>query len=416
MPHASTRAPLLQTFGLTDEYADISLRPHVPQYSVHLVSATTHDIIQSLDLPYLETITSLKVMPLEVSEHTHTQRSMIVLGTAAMRGEDMPARGTVTVLDIIDVVPDPDVPESGMKMKLAAREETKGAVTALESFPGGLVATGQGQKIMVRGLKEDGSCLPVAFLDAQTYICSLKMLGTSGLWLAGDAWKGLWVGGWTEEPFRLSLLGRSRTKMEVLAAEFLPFDGGLYVMAMDGDGDLHCLQYDPENPKTQGGVRLLHRGTFHTGHAPTVAGMMLLPSTLSAPPPPAQTDGDASPDDAETPELLQQILIPSLTGSISLLTPLPESTYRRLSALQTQLTSLLEHAAGLNPRAYRAVTGEDGSAGGIGGRGIIDGALVRRVGELGATRQAEVLGRAGVDGWSLRADLESISGGGLGYL
>lgn len=50
---------------------------------------------------------------------------------------------------------------------------------------------------MFRGLKEDGQCLPVAFLDAQCYISSLKSMGSSNLWLAADAWKGLWFGGFS---------------------------------------------------------------------------------------------------------------------------------------------------------------------------------------------------------------------------
>lgn len=50
---------------------------------------------------------------------------------------------------------------------------------------------------MFRGLKEDGSCLPVAFLDAQCYMTSLKSLGDSGLWLAADAWKGVWFCGFS---------------------------------------------------------------------------------------------------------------------------------------------------------------------------------------------------------------------------
>lgn len=48
---------------------------------------------------------------------------------------------------------------------------------------------------MIRGLREDGSCLPVAFLDAQCYMASLKTFGSTKLWIAADAWKGLWFGG-----------------------------------------------------------------------------------------------------------------------------------------------------------------------------------------------------------------------------
>ncbi|KAK5696834.1 mRNA cleavage and polyadenylation factor subunit [Elasticomyces elasticus] len=398
---------------------DITLRPQIPQYSLHLLSATTHEIIQSVAMPYAETITSMKIMPLEVSEHTHEQRSMVVVGTATIRGEDLPAKGALTVLDIIDVVPDPDRPESGVKLQAVSREETKGAVTALEAFGDcGLVGTAQGQKIMLRGLKEDGSCLPVAFLDAQTYITTLRTFGRSGLWLAGDAWKGLWFGGFIEEPYKLSVLGKSRTQMEVMAAEFLPFDGLLYIVVVDAEMDLHVLQYDPEDAKTLSGQRLLHRGSFHLGDFPTPGGgMMVLPSVLA--PMSEQTvvtNGDANgheegekPAQPE-PQRLFQVLTSFQSGAIGLLTPLDETTYRRLSALQTQLTSLLEHAGGLNPRAYRAALGSEGRG------GVVDGALVQRIGELGAARRAEVLGRAGADGWTLRSDLEIIGGGGLSYL
>lgn len=358
-------------------------------------------------MPYAEIMTSLKVMPLEVSEHTHQQKEMVVVGSVAQRGEDMPAKGAVTVFDIMDVVPDPDRPESGMKLQVFSREETKGAVTALEAFLGGLIGTAQGLKIMIRGLKEDGSCLPVAFLDAQCQITSIKTLNRSGMWLAADAWKGLWFGGFTEEPYRLTPMGKSRTHMEILAAEFLPFDGQLFLVVIDAERDMHVLQYDPENPKSMAGQRLLHRSTFHLGQFAT--GMTLLPSLLKPFEEQGFTNGHT--DDGPEAPALRHILATFHSGAVGLVTPIDEATYRRLSALQAHLTSILEHAAGLNPRAYRAVESE-----GFGARGVVDGSLVQRIGELGAARKAEVLGRAGGDAWGLRSDLEIIGGGGLGYL
>lgn len=385
-----------------------------------MLSAKSHDIIQSLEMPYAEIVTSLKIMTLEVSEHTHEQKPMVVVGSAAQRGEDMPTKGALTVFDIMDVVPDPERPESGIKLHVVSREETKGAVTALEAFNGGLIGTGQGQKIMIRGLKEDGSCLPVAFLDAQCYVAQLKTFLRSGMWLAGDAWKGLWFGGFTVEPYRLTPLGRTGTQMEVMAAEFLPFDGQLFIMIIDADMDLHVLQYDPENPKSMSGQRLLQRSTFHLGHFPS--SMTLLPSKLA--PFSEQplmnghnTDNDDSnaaqpPPPSNGPETLHHILTTFQSGAVGLISPLDESTYRRLSALQIHLTSILEHPAGLNPRAYRAVESSDG----FGARGVVDGALVQRISELGAARRAEVLGRAGADAWGLRSDFEIIRGSGLSYL
>jgi cleavage and polyadenylation specificity factor subunit 1 len=105
------------------------------------------------------------------------------------------------------------------------------------------------------------------------------------------------------------------------------------------------------------------------------------------------------------------VLITTQTGSIALVTPLSEESYRRLSALQSQLINTLEHPCGLNPRAYRAVESD-----GVVGRGVIDGKLLHRWLDLGRQRKMEIAGRVGADEWELRADLEAINGAGLGYL
>ena len=106
-----------------------------------------------------------------------------------------------------------------------------------------------------------------------------------------------------------------------------------------------------------------------------------------------------------------QILIASQNGSLGLVTPVSEESYRRLSALQSQLTNTLEHACGLNPRAFRAVE-SDGTA----GRGMIDGTLLGQWLDLGKQRQTEIAGRIGASEWEIKADLEVVGGGGLGYL
>lgn len=131
--------------------------------------------------------------------------------------------------------------------------------------------------------------------------------------------------------------------------------------------------------------------------------MTLFPSSL--PPGPA-------PDD-DPPTLLHHILISFASGALALLTPLDEPTFRRLAALQTHLAGagLLEHPAGLNPRAHRSAASDEG------GRGVVvDGNLVLRLAELGFARRAEVLERAGVSGWGIKADGGRVLGGGLGAL
>lgn len=398
---------------------DITLRPKTSQYHVHIYDPSANAVIYTYSLPPYELVTSMSIAPLETSETTHKQALLIALGTISQRAENYAAKGVVYVLSIIPVVPEPDRPETGKKLHVLSREEVKGGVTAVMGIAG-LVGCAQGQKIMFRGLREDGSNLPVAFLDAQTYILSLKTLGSTRLWLAADAWKGVWLGGFGEEPYKISLFGKTRSQMPIIAADFLPFESSLFIVVVTADLDMHILQYDPEHPKSLAGQRLLHRSTFHLGHM--VTSMTLLPSTLapfSAQPLPESDDDmetGETPHDAGAGPSLHHILLTHASGAVSLLTPLDETTYRRLSALQTSLSSILEHAAGLNPRAYRSVESES-SGGEMGGaRGVVDGDLICRVGELGVGKRMEVLGRVGVDGWGLRSDGEIIGGGGLGYL
>lgn len=108
---------------------------------------------------------------------------------------------------------------------------------------------------------------------------------------------------------------------------------------------------------------------------------------------------------------LHQALITAQSGAMAVVTSLSEEAYRRLSALQSQLSNMLEHPCGLNPRAYRAVESD-----GVLGRGVLDGKLLMRWLDLSRSRKLEIAGRVGADEWELRADLEAVCGAGLGYL
>lgn len=141
--------------------------------------------------------------------------------------------------------------------------------------------------------------------------------------------------------------------------------------------------------------------------------MTLLPRTAV----PTELLDASSPDntdmdmDIDTVLPTHQVLLASQNGSLSLVTTVSEESYRRLSALQSQLTNTIEHPAGLNPRAFRAVESD-----GAGGRGMVDGNLLRQWLNLGKQRQAEIAGRVGATEWEIRGDLERVGGDGLGFL
>lgn len=165
------------------------------------------------------------------------------------------------------------------------------------------------------------------------------------------------------------------------------------------------------------GLRLLHRSTFHTGHFPST--MHLLQSQLQMPSPTSDFPADSASVSTPQPtaaaptsqQPLHQILLTSQSGTLALLTPLSESTYRRLAGLATYLSNTLDSACGLNPKAWRAVEGELGS--GAGTRGVLDGSLLMRWGELGVQRQREGLGKVGGDEWGFWSEREVLGGWGV---
>ncbi|KAE8320845.1 CPSF A subunit region-domain-containing protein [Aspergillus sergii] len=384
-----------------------SFFPEVQRSSLKVVSPKTWTVIDSYLLSPAEHVMAVKNMSLEISENTHERKDMIVVGTAFARGEDIASRGCVYVFEVIKVVPDPKRPEMDRKLRLVGKEPVKGAVTALSEIGGqGFLIVAQGQKCIVRGLKEDGSLLPVAFMDVQCHVSVVKELKGTGMCIIADAVKGLWFAGYSEEPYKMSLFAKDLDYLEVLAADFLPDGNKLFILIADSDCNLHVLQYDPEDPKSSNGDRLLSRSRFHTGNF--ISTLTLLPRT-SVSSEQMISDVDAMDVDIKIPR--HQMLITSQNGSVGLVTCVSEESYRRLSALQSQLTNTIEHPCGLNPRAFRAVE-SDGTA----GRGMLDGKLLFQWLDMSKQRKVEIASRVGANEWEIKADFEAISGEGLGYL
>ncbi len=150
------------------------------------------------ELDHAESVMCIRTLNLEISENTHERQDLVAVGTAIVQGEDLPARGCIHVFEIITVVPESGRPETDLKLKLIAKEEVKGVVTALSEIgTQGFLLAAQGQKCMVRGLKEDGSLLPVAFMDMQCYVSVARELKGTGLCVMGDAAKGVWFTGYS---------------------------------------------------------------------------------------------------------------------------------------------------------------------------------------------------------------------------
>jgi cleavage and polyadenylation specificity factor subunit 1 len=213
-----------------------------------LVNPVNWTVINTIELEPYEIIMCIKTLNLEISESTNERKQLITVGTAISKGEDLPIKGRIYVFDVVSVVPEPDRPETNKRLKQIAKEDVaRGAITGVSEIgTQGFMLVAQGQKCMVRGLKEDGTLLPVAFMDMNCYVTTVKELPGTGLCLFADAAKGVWFAGYTEEPYKMILFGKSGKNMEIVAADLLPDGKELYIIAADADCALHVMQFDPE--------------------------------------------------------------------------------------------------------------------------------------------------------------------------
>lgn len=227
---------------------DISFKPTMEKGFLKLINPINWSIIDTIEMDSSEMVMCVKILNLEVSEVTNERKQMVTVGTAISKGEDLAIKGRLYVYDIVNVIPEPDRPETNKRLKLIAKEEIpRGAITGVSEIgTQGFMLVAQGQKCMVRGLKEDGTLLPVAFMDMNCYVTTVKELRGTGICVLSDAVKGVWLVGYTEEPYKMMLFGKSSTKMEIMTADLLPDGKELYIVAADANCNLHIMQFDPE--------------------------------------------------------------------------------------------------------------------------------------------------------------------------
>lgn len=196
----------LEEFGLNHEDTyheplpkeDTSFKPRVERGVLKIIDEKTWTEIDSHVLDPQEVVLCVETLNLEVSETTHQRKDLIAVGTSIVHGEDLATKGNIRIFEVINVVPDPERPETDKRLKLIVKDEVKGAVSAVSELgTQGFLIMAQGQKCMVRGLKEDGTLLPVAFMDMQCYVTALKNLPKTGMLLMSDAFKGVWFTGYT---------------------------------------------------------------------------------------------------------------------------------------------------------------------------------------------------------------------------
>ncbi|KAI8337525.1 CPSF A subunit region-domain-containing protein [Chlamydoabsidia padenii] len=374
-----------------------SFLPRVDRFSLLLISPVTWETVDRVDFDEFEQGLSLECVSLESKQTSSGRKHFMAVGTGVLRGEDSPMKGSIYVYEIIEVVPELDNPQTNHKFKFLHKEDVKGAVTAMCEVSGHLAAC-IGSKMIVWSFEDNESLVGVAFIDVQIYVtcmCSIK-----NFILLGDVQKSVWFLGFQLEPAKLVLLGKDYQSFEVGSVNYIIDDKSLYLMVGDTDDNMNIYQYAPFNLQSIAGQKLMRRGDFHVGSQ--VKTMVRLP----------QIEHD---DKGFRYSRRHFCLFGSSTGSISVVSPIPEKTFKRLSTLYGQLVNNIQHVAGLNPRAYRLIKGSKQRMASNRTKAVLDGDLIQAFAGLAVDRQRGLTKQIGTSVPRIMEDIVEIMGTNLGH-
>ncbi|KAI8378871.1 CPSF A subunit region-domain-containing protein [Choanephora cucurbitarum] len=361
--------------------------PEVDRFSMIMVSPVTWETVDTIEFEEFEQCFSLECAALESKQTSTGRKHFMVVGTGYLKGEDTTMRGSIRIYDIIEVVPEPNNPQTNHKFKHIHTEDVKGAVTAMCNVSGHL-ASCIGSKVIVWSLEDDESLVGVAFIDVQIYVTSMSSI--KNFILLGDAQKSVWFLGFQLEPAKLSLLGKDYQSFEVGCVDFIIDDKSLYLVVGDTNENLDLYQYAPFNLQSFGGQKLMRRGDFHVGSQ--VQTMVRLPQIEKT-------------DRGFEYSRRHFCLCGTFNGSISVISPISEKTFKRLSTLYGQLVNNVQHVAGLNPRAYRLIKGPKQRMSSNRTKAILDGDLIFEFAGLSIERQKEITKQIGTTVSRIMEDL-----------
>ncbi|KAG9509182.1 Cleavage and polyadenylation specificity factor subunit 1, partial [Fragariocoptes setiger] len=369
------------------------LAPLDDRFTLHLYDPQAWERVPDaeIELDEWEHVTSLKNVMLTCEGTSSGLKGYIAMSTNYCYGEDVSNRGRIWILDLIEVVPEPDKPLTRNKIKKVYCQEQKGPVTAL-CHVCGLLLSVVGQKIYLWQLKED-QLVGIAFIDTQIYIhCAMSV---KNLILISDIRKSILLYRYQQDTRTLSLVARDPRRLEVFSCEFAIDNRLLNFVISDAERNLIVYAHAPLLRESHGGEWLLRRADFHLGaHVNAFCRMRARHCT----------------DLLQRPNHVRHItMYCTLNGGVGYLLPIPEKTYRRLLMLQNDLTMALAHVAGLNPRAWRTIKQSRRRNLTNPSRNIIDGDLIYRFSELSFAEKRDMTRKIGTTSERVLADLQAIN-------
>ncbi|KAL1515988.1 hypothetical protein AB1Y20_002601 [Prymnesium parvum] len=357
---------------------------HEEVYELQLLDEQSWERVARFALQPHEWVMSAKLVQLRDESVTSAKVtvSFVAVGTAIQLGEDELCRGRLLLFEVghapADAAAD-DAPADGdptRQLRLVSQVEERGPVLAIGQLQGQLLAAA-GSKLMMWSYR-DRTLNASGFYDADYAIASIATL--HNIVLIGDLHAGLRMVRWKHNTQTFDMVSKAAATKSTYACEFL-FDkakSSLLLAIAEDKSRLRLFADASQSTDASRGNQLQPRAAFQLGAQVN----RLLRLTLPTPPaaPAASAAGGAAA------KLTRHALLwATLQGSVGFLSPIDESTFRRLSFLATKMVAGVPHAAGLNPRAFRAHDAGATSAQEL--KSILDGALLSRFTALDCEEQ-----------------------------
>ena len=327
-------------------------------YEVQLISPETFEVLWSHTLDSGEV--GLSISSVYIKNQTdQAVSSLIAVGSAIPRGEDYPCRGVGRLFKIEKQdIPNAEVGQPSVKWgaNLITRKDFKGSpggggvhiVSCLDGF----LLAGIGMKVLL--FKWNGEHPPATppgypdipqleqcgFFDSTLFTSSFATV--KKFVLSGDSMKGInflrWHGSGNQNQV-LQQLSHDYEKPPIHHVQFIIEGSTLTIMGVDMYGNVRIYAFDPSDPDSFKGKKLLGRAIFYLGSR--VSRVLRITAKTSSDSPAATVSHKIG------------ACLSSYDASLGMLLPLDETTFKRLRSLQNRLIASIIQPAGLNPMAYR---------------------------------------------------------------
>ncbi|TYJ59069.1 protein CFT1 [Cryptococcus floricola] len=343
-------------------------------------------VIDGHEFDQNEEVMSMESVTLESIGAPGGYRDFIAVGTGFNFGEDRATRGNTYVFEIVESAGAQNLP--GWKLLLRHKDPARHPVNAVANINGYLLNT-NGPKLYVKGLDDDKQLMGLAFLDVQLYATTLKVF--KNFILVGDLCKSFWFVSLQENPYKFSTISKDLQGVSVVTTDFLVHDGQVTFISSDRNGDIRMLEFDPTDPDSLNGERLMLKTEYHAGSIITVSKVIARRKTA---------------DEEFAPQT--QIIYATADGGLTTMVSVKDARFKRLQLVSDQLVRNAQHVAGLNPRAFRTVR-NDLLPRPL-SKGILDGQLLNHFALQPIGRQQEMMRQIGTDAVTVASDLAALGG------